>query len=79
MKEQKGRGGEGQEKEREGGYPDPMDIDPVEPDIVEPLVWGMRRLVVDVLKVGLTCQTAGILVRPRPFLRAGEGEEGVRD
>ncbi|KAK6515348.1 hypothetical protein TWF506_007690 [Arthrobotrys conoides] len=62
----------------EGGpmvFDDPMDIDPVEPDIVEPLLGGMRRLVVDVWSVHLPSDVAGALVRDRPYQREGAGGE----
>ncbi|KAF3291280.1 hypothetical protein TWF970_000502 [Orbilia oligospora] len=82
-----GGGAKGPEKEEEekavvvatpeGGpmvFDDPMDIDPVEPDIVEPLVGGVRRLVVDVWSVHLPPDIVGALVRDSPYQR--EGAEG---
>ncbi|KAF3101665.1 hypothetical protein TWF706_005432 [Orbilia oligospora] len=64
----------------EGGpmvFDDPMDIDPVEPDIVEPLVEAMRRLVVDVWSVHLPSDIVGVLVRDSPYQREGAGGEMV--
>ncbi|KAK6356273.1 hypothetical protein TWF718_000642 [Orbilia javanica] len=92
-KSKKGKGGEegkkkGEKKEGvvtvaapQGGpmmLDDPMDIDPVEPDIVEPLVGAMRRLVVDVWSVHLPSDIAGALVRGRPYQRGG-GRRGAED
>ncbi|TGJ72086.1 hypothetical protein EYR41_004000 [Orbilia oligospora] len=56
-------------------FDDPMDIDPVEPDIVEPLVEAMRRLVVDVWSAHLPSDIVGVLVRDSPYQREGAGGE----
>ncbi|KAF3151504.1 hypothetical protein TWF594_007144 [Orbilia oligospora] len=64
----------------EGGpmvFDDPMDIDLVEPDIVEPLVEAMRRLAVDVWSVHLPSDIVGVLVRDSPYQREGAGGEMV--